>query len=491
MNSNDLPIEMWEIIFDQLPLAQRIRCRLVNKKWLFIVDNLKPKSLVLTSPKLSKPVRRPFTSELVKLDNHLVKNDPCFEMMFSMKMFNNLKRLYFSEHVSITTREVETCLNRLVNLKELTVNVVKPSSVPSNCKISLPSLETLEIYLDRDIFCELNTPSLTKIHSRSDFPKFTFCHPEKMNTIWASGTVRDNFAPFINLQFISLNFLPNSDTNPLLSLPNLKELNFSDCPEFLNRRYMSKQVLLDFAEKLKKKSKSKDLKIFFGGFLLQDAELSDCNYSGSLGGISQDEMCSYLENLGNLSDILPAERLDLEDGSFRNIADRVPKGFFRKFIHLRQLYLSDVIDQDSTLEAKLVQMLDDCRFILKFRFLKCPLSDHFWWKVLPRKYPFLQMLIISKCRTKSFDFLFEFSSLTLIHIDRLSADSGVDFIKRVFQQLKFMKSFRFEYNERLYFNIVFKEESGFNYRSNSQNFTHFENLDNLLACISDRANGVC
>ena len=55
MNLNDLLVELSEMIRNGLPLTERIRCRLVNKKWLFIVDQMNPKSFVFFFWSLQSP----------------------------------------------------------------------------------------------------------------------------------------------------------------------------------------------------------------------------------------------------------------------------------------------------------------------------------------------------------------------------------------------------------------------------------------------------
>ena len=337
MRFNDLPVELLEMILDHLPLTQRIRCRLVDKKWRFIVDNLNPKSLVFSTSKLSDIPKQPFTNKPVKLDNLLIQENfsHCFKMLFNMIMFKRLEKLYFAKHVTMTSSEVEKCLNYLLRLRELTVGIVNPE--PSLCKLSLPSLEVLKTYVDCLCKLVLDTPNLSRIHlsCSTKLTELTFLCPERIHYLRTYGSPKEDFGQFINLQFLSLIKLPSIETSSLLSLTNLKEINFLSLQELDNREFISKNSLLDFAERVKKKSKSKNLKINYGGFFL-NARLSDCQYSRrSYRYVCERKMRAFLENLDNLSDTLPAKGVFFDNGSFSSLINRLPKRFFRRFVNLK------------------------------------------------------------------------------------------------------------------------------------------------------------
>lgn len=116
MSLNELPVEILEMILGDLPLVQRIRCRLVDKRWRFVIDHSNPKCLVLATSKLIVAIGTalwPISKEPIQVEeNLLVKADfsSCFEAMFSMSMFSKLERLYFSLDVLLTADVAEKCL---------------------------------------------------------------------------------------------------------------------------------------------------------------------------------------------------------------------------------------------------------------------------------------------------------------------------------------------------------------------------------------------
>lgn len=486
MSLNELPVELVEMIFNQLPLVDRIRCRSVNKKWRFIVDNLRTKSLVLFTSKLTVIPRWPFTTEPVKLNNLLIREDfsLCLEIVLRLKIFDYLEKLYLSSEVFMAPSEVEKCLNRLVRLKELSVNIASSGVVSPSCKLSLPSLEILEIFLDGNTDCDLilDTPNLTKIHARSDFTKFSFIYPEKIKFFKTYANFEDrSFSQFTNLESVSLNLLISIEAGLLHSLTKLKKLSLSYCKEFDNSPFMSKSELLSFADRVKRISNSKQLEITYGGLSL-NTKLSDCRYSEkSYEYINESVMCSYLKNLDYLSDTLPGERLVFESGGLDQLIDRLPRGFLKRFANLRSLSLQGAINLE--LEAKLTLLLDDCRYLDAVEFTSCSLSDHFYWNVLPKKCSFLNFFKITESPPMNFDFLLEFGLLRMLGI---YYPAPCDLIKRLFQQLKFMMclAFRSEFDERTGCFLT-KEKSRFFLRVYAPGdyyykFENFDDLDGLL-----------
>ena len=104
-------------------------------------------------------------------------------------------------------------------------------------------------------------------------------------------------------------------------------------------------------------------------------------------------------------------------------------------------------DQDPNLEAKLIQLLDNCRCLLRIVLEFCSLTDHFYWNVLPRKCPYLESFSMKKSRPTAalnLDFLFKFTFLKVIRLDHPAANK---LVKRVCQQLKFLYMFVFQYDE--------------------------------------------
>lgn len=478
MSLNDLPFEIWELILNQLPLGQRIRCRRVDKKWLFFVDNLLPRSLVTSSWRLPCTAKWPCSNEQVKLDNLLVKSNLsfCLEKVLSMKLFSKLERLYLFEDEFLTPSMAEKCLNGLVTLKVLKVNIMNQYRVPPY-QLSLPSLESLEIRgCCKNSFYDLtlDTPNLSKIQVHWRLDKLTFLYPEKVKCILNVAS-DENFRPFINLESVTLSHVKNIETSSLLGLRNLKELNFSFCKEFKSFDFMSRERLLAFADKVKGISNSRQLRIVYGGFLL-NSKLKDCKY---LSGIQTTyevilenmDMHTYLENLDSLSNTLPTEALFLEKGSFNNLADQMPKRFLRRFANLSLLYLEGEIEN----ETKLIQLLDDCRSLKDLHLMNCSLTNHFYQNELRRKCPFLRSFGLREASLLNFDFLFEFTFLEFVGLDHF--DLG--FVKAVFKHLKFLKTFKFENQEISH--LIAKETRGFYLPNLQKDNVFFKSLDDLFA----------
>lgn len=491
MSVNDLPAEILVIILNDLPLVQQIRCRQVNKKWLFVIDQLNPKkSLVLSSLPIPNTMWIP-AEQSFQTGNLLLKTDfsSCFQTLFNMTMFNKLEKLCFFGP-AVTKSAAEQCLNRLVRLKELKVRVVMdPGAKDSSpCKFTLPRLESLAILESPCCDWILDTPNLSRIENGQNWQRLTFVYPEKIEFIRMSKNDFD-CGQFVNLKFLGFSYtlekIEKIETSSLLNLPNLEELYFAAFDEFKGAypefdRFISKRQLLAFADKVKRLLNNQQLRVNYSGFHLTE-ELLDCKFRyQNYYWINTTAFQGYLDNLDHLSKTMPDTRtIFLEDCGFNNLADRIPKGFLRKFVRLSELAFEGSIE----CEAKLIQLLDDCSHVQNFSFLNCSLTKHFYQNVLPRKIPFLREIEVLEERPMNFDFLFEFAFLETASI-KPSADLGL--IERLFRDLKFMFSFHFISQNIKH--AICKDKKGFNWVADCRSCeeVHCENLDDLLTtCKKD------
>lgn len=489
MSLNDLPVEILGIILEKIPLIERVRCRLVNKKWLFVVDHSNPKCLVLSETEFVCWDRWAFTNEPVKLDNLVVKsNFKCgTERVIGMRMFSKIQQLYFTPYTQLifkTANDAELCFNQLVQLRELKMY----NGLNSPLKLSLPKLEVLEIdqFLDNLI---LDTPNLIKI-SYPSLECITCLYPEKVKWISQIGPTCEedpNLDQFVNLEFASIWSLTDWHIDSLANLPKLKELHFQKremdpSDPFKDSDLVSREKLLEFSYRLKRIAKSKQLRINHGGFYLNE-KLKEISYSKQgFSYITDVEISAFLQSLDNLSDELPAESISFERQSFNELGNRMPEGFLRRFVHLKHLHFYGEIES----EERLVALLTDCRFIETIEFDDCGLTEQFYRDTLPREFPFLKKIILKRAKIVNFDFLFKFHTPHWLTID---PPADAELIKKLFRDLKSLHTVEFERNG--IFVIISKglkedeEDDGFELihwsARRNKRFVRFESLDDLLS----------
>ena len=498
MSLSDLPAEIFEIILKFLPVTERVRCRQVDRKWLFVVDNMNMRCLVLSKPANLGMNRWAFTNELVKLDNLLVRVsfESDLKGILGMRMFSRLKKLYFSSPIASSVAEV--CLGQLEQLKELKLCVLSRSP----WKLSHPKIETLEIYNYNCVHYEgpslndfhviLDTPNLTQLKFRHS-DEIVCLHPEKIKSIYQAveslgSPIKQKIDNFINLESASFIYLDDLEIDALSRLSNLEKINFLMYMRFDEEGKLDRKMLLNLSDRLKRISESKkELKINYRGFYLNTL-LKDCRYK-ALGvfSIEDFEMATYLESLDNLSETLPIKYVFLYEQSFNSLANRMEaNGFWRRFICLRQLGLGGAIEN----EQQLIDLLDDCKLIENISFQDCSLSEHFYQNVLVRKLPYLKSFELKGPRLMNLDFLLKLIYITYIHIDYLDDDEQ---FRRFFQGLQFLSHFRFR-KSYLFF-VIFEYNEGFQLkvtrsykcppffpvpRNFSKKFANFETLESYL-----------
>lgn len=485
MSLNDVPVEILDIVLNYLPLAQRIRCRLVDKRWLFVVDNSNPKCLVLSTAEPIGPTLWPITNEPVQMHNLLVKASflTCFEALFGMRMFSNLEKLYCSPFVIMTPSIAEKCLNRLTKLKALRVEIFNVELKSPPCRLSLPNLQLLVIHWEALCYdLILDTPNLNQIQSGDDMRRVILLYPEKLTSVLAFTLGSDLGGRVYNLQTANLSFLNDIYDCALFCLKNLKELHFTACKEFESLKFVSRQQLLTFVDKAKNFSSSKDLEFVYGGFRL-NAKLKDCRYLSQsyhelIETSSESPLSNYLDSLDNLTDTMPAESLYFKEASFNGLANRIPAGFIQKFVSLKSLAFEGSIDH----EQQLIQLLNECKYVNKLQLINCSLTDQFYSNVLTVKLPFLTILKIKEeTPFIDLDFLLQFALLQQADVGRLT---DVDLVKKAFKHLKYLKLFSFDLvksENMLTQYVASKERRGFINKKTYLEIKHFESIDELFS----------
>lgn len=181
-NLPDLPLRL---ILHQLDLQDLIKCRLISKRFLWIVDQIKLDELLVTSKYFDPKARNGkvfFTSWT--LTNELVSNGYSSYNLklkffnspsFLNKFENSLAKLYLNEkELPAQFQIIEKFKN---SLRQLKCHFFSRNSR----ELRLPHLQSIEIALESFSRLQLNAPNLKRIYSLSCLAGLELVHPESVD----------------------------------------------------------------------------------------------------------------------------------------------------------------------------------------------------------------------------------------------------------------------------------------------------------------------
>ena len=264
----DLPIELWHLIFDHLELTDLFSCALVNKQFYSILKEYRIRELAFTRPAHTwfHLVRRDYKHQADFTAASILKR--------SSFNFEYLRRLKIGISSTIDLNDI----NRLSHLEELDIDLTNYNK--QNRTLSLANLKLLYVFpSDHLPFLELHMPRLAELCT-SSLSKLKFAHPESIRSIqtfYHGGKL----STFANLEYLiftdrynQLDFhrFPDTVLNEfgLNNLNNLKEIGFY----YYNLKYEGKN-LSNFKKLLQNilLLQRADLKVFWRQVQITDIDL--------------------------------------------------------------------------------------------------------------------------------------------------------------------------------------------------------------------------
>ena len=138
---DNLPVELIYFILSELPLIDLFKCKLINRRFLNLVNNYYLTNLIVTKTSLPLTERSFDASEKI---NHLnlIKKHDLFCDQLEDQMFTKLKQLSFYDY-KIQSHLIEK-INSLQNLEVLTILKLQ---LIGDCQLNLPKLKALNLHL--------------------------------------------------------------------------------------------------------------------------------------------------------------------------------------------------------------------------------------------------------------------------------------------------------------------------------------------------------
>lgn len=399
--------EIWSLIFrEHLPLLDVIRCRLVSKRFKFLVDHLHPTELFVYhySPEASRFTDR-YERESTrwmqwrKYQFHLEANSS-FQIMFS-----NLRFLQLETHLD--KKFNLEIFNEFAQLEQLYLNSVVISRSQT---LKLPKLKVLsiELYSDneskrRDIYRPLDydrEPRLVLdckleqlIGARSTLLQIK--HPECVQHLEDKNLCRFELKLEELISFKNLRILYSPLTDAALAafpfFEHLQELHLDRHNQTTTRYQLMIDQLLSKRRELKR-----DIKIYFAGILVTELGLIECLtlydklrfYHLLADRVPNETMLQYseFETFVNNFDVLQLLRRNQIE-----LNRKLPVDFFDKFANLKWVYMTKIDDPEW-----FVWFLSRCRRLAELSFKRESLTQPILNR-LPVACRHLTSLSISDC----------------------------------------------------------------------------------------------
>ena len=330
-----LPNEIVLKIFKELPVEQTLICKLVNKRFYSIINDLmKLKSLIIIDNYYSDMLSKWFyDNEFIRDCKYKITGRRLGAIKFNSNqlILNQLKKLYIT-HRSLL---IDT-INCLDQLEVLEINCCKLKG-KGRLLIDLPNLKSFSFIYNNSTKNPMifNTPKLVKLEfSHNDYLDKHFNYPESIKEFYCCF-IESFIKKFINLELLFCErFYFKEDV--LLKLKKLKELHFnSDKLEGL------------VALKRQKNRLNSDVKIYFLGVNLDAIPLIDSKgnmdeipafhyrYYGFY--LNEKTVEFYCRNYFNLS--IDYNLLEIH---FNQI-QQAPKELIKKLDNLKELVLTNEI----------------------------------------------------------------------------------------------------------------------------------------------------
>lgn len=424
-------------IFSLIPIGQLNECRMVCKKWLLIIDSMFLDTLVITSGNYLPVAERWFhTGRPVNCQNAIIgfKN---FELESRKKLFQKFRKVFiydshpFYHWVFVKYRAFGRnslldifLLNYFQELRELHFGEMP---LVGKCELVLPNLRFFKyFYITGRLTLKaarLERISTYCMRSR-DAPKFTY--PGSILHLEATHYDLEGGKNLYNLEILSLKFKHISLEGFLNLKKKFKKLKEVHVYHVYHLEAFKRYSCSNLFQKLKELG----LRVYLSG--LELGSLIDLDYSGE--GVYNNlfqpaQVQAYLERYESVSEQLPTV-FEICYSALENSLSELPKNFFEKLVALREVVVTERVENEANLEWFLIRL--PRLATIKF---ECSVSQHFYFNVLPRCSPQVEWLYFKFNGDEiSFDFLTKLHYLRIIHLPRVD----LDILKVLFQNLNYL-----------------------------------------------------
>ena len=449
----ELPEVVLKEIFDFLGVRERLRVRSTCKKWKFVADNLSHQTSVCLYSSNPFNKRWCFSKQKVTDDEMLYlkfTREASRPFDFRMEFFRNLRKVYLYSVSNQADRFLEE-VNQLTRLKVLIIDDVRIDKFRT---LNSPTLEKFALKNCNFNHLRLNTPNLSSlvlwndIHFREDREDRNRQHVEFRFPLKVKHLQCTEFRP-------NLRQLKNLQTLACHTIAFEFQLNDF---ESLTRAELWSLEAFRMVQNEKRRLRRTKLQLFASGFdeetvtrePLEDQDQFFCSpmstiFKGVL-PLSRQFLEKAESNQWNLTDpVLWHFILDLN--VLGSLPGRIPKEFFEKFrIRTISYLLLPYLLRAEIDQSALVDLVERCN-PSKLMF-DPPLSKD----ILQRLSSIQSIKLLEvHCDVENANFLLNLKNLGYLEIQ--SATISIDFVCRMYKELKYLFGFNFYSREFKPFNL--------------------------------------
>ena len=440
---NDLPPELWTIIFKLLNLIDQNKCRLVSARWKNIVDSIKVRDLLI-SHSTGDLVNSWFISnKSFSLKNRLLLNlKSSTSFQSPSRFYGSLRRLRLNTEISLDLIKLRW-LEKFDQLEQLEIDYIH-SFV--NFLISLPNLNKLYIGSMSEHnsfgtdFLTFNAPKLQFAYFGYDVLRAVrLIHFDCLQhlEIENDGGYSD-LNHFKNLRIVHCHRIMKISLNlmkSLIRLPKLAELhcNSTGLSNYKGQRTPTDGeierlgILFNYFSEQINELRELNLKLYLEGVLIKDGkEFDDYDFT-------QDVLKLHLENYDSLADCFPWYQ-EIAYTELIKSTSELPTNINQKYPNITSVRVDGTVE-----EEKFIWFLRGCRNLVALH-IKVPLTQRFYDQLVDWNCGLRYLTIGHHNDEINFDFLYKLEYL--VYFDTETALS-MDIAQDIIRKLKYCKSLIF------------------------------------------------
>ena len=428
----DLPIEIYYEIFTKyLPIQEIFSCRGVCRRWLFIIDSLKLKNLVIAEDEYKFTLNKNWYQSDEPIDTlHTIlcpnlSRSIQIECQLRRNLFSSIKQLYIhSNYLSFKSGDLGCYINHFVRLEKLEIVNLE---IQSSSKLILPNLKSLNISVRGDL-CILDTPKLEviKIQFLNTIDNIKLLYPQRIKHAEFQEK-RKLLKKFVNLEFLYCKHFESIEDNFLANYPKLQQIHFDG----------NDQVFAKIKQQKDRLHKN-ELKIYFLG--VQYNELPQYSSAFNHSDLYEKNVKLIAKNYpkNKIASILPFVE-NINYNIYEDNFKQLPKDLLRRFVNLEQVKVTNKLAD----QLKFIQFLRTCSNFSSLMLINSTLNLDFYAKLIECS-PSLTGLTIKDDNIEELDFQFLFKFNYLIKLVT-NKQLSIEFVRELFSKLKHFEQIWFQH----------------------------------------------
>ena len=333
---NELPNELIQLIFNHVDLIDLVKnCKLVQKRWIRLIDAMKFDELIINFNKFSTNHWFYFYKSINA--KYIVQcNMPkCFKSLSFKNHYVRLKRLKID--CLLNDFDIEQ-LNFFSKLEHL--QILSFLELDEDKKLILSNLKILKLSMCSNYKLTIDAVKLEVLNCNHLF-QIQLAHANSIRQL----EIENNFESlngFCNLEILKIHSLLEPDEDAISKLPNsIKELHYDQT--FNSIDLTRKRFFINLIQEQKQFKQLNELKLYFDGVELEAGKAFDDYH------FNFEILELHHRNYGRLADSLTSYSYFIYNNLMNAYNHSIPTNFFNKFINIQHLTAFKIKNQNQFL----------------------------------------------------------------------------------------------------------------------------------------------